>query len=38
MGESVVYAFVKEGASIAVVDRNIDGATDQYSCKRSYFE
>ena len=26
MGESMVYALAKEGASIVVVDRNIDGA------------
>ena len=27
MGESMVYALAKEGASIVVVDRNVDGAT-----------
>ena len=26
MGESMVYALAKEGASIIVVDRNMDGA------------
>ena len=26
MGESMVYALAKEGASVVVVDRNIDGA------------
>ena len=26
IGESMVYALAKEGASIVVVDRNIDGA------------
>ena len=26
MGESMVYALAKEGASIVVVDRNADGA------------
>ncbi len=26
MGESMVYALAKEGASIVVVDRNVDGA------------
>ena len=26
MGESMIYALAKEGASIVVVDRNVDGA------------
>ena len=26
MGESMVYALAKEGASTVVVDRNVDGA------------
>ena len=31
MGESMVYALAKEGASIVVVDRNIDGANEVVS-------
>ena len=38
MGESMVYALAKEGASIVVVDRNVDGASMYLNLNGDFIE